>query len=48
MPDAIYKLHKGKVELVMLTGESRTTSKAVAKKPGIDNVFAEVPRGQEA
>ena len=48
MPDAIYKLHKGKVDLVMLTGDSRTTANAVAKKPGIDEVVAEVLRDQEA
>ena len=41
-PDAIRTLHEEGVRLVMLTGDSRTTAHAVAKKLGIDDVMAEV------
>ncbi len=41
-PEAVKLLHDAGVELVMLTGDSRTTAEAVAAKLGIDRVEAEV------
>ncbi|HVE87066.1 MAG TPA: heavy metal translocating P-type ATPase [Myxococcales bacterium] len=41
-PEAIRLLHDEGVRLVMLTGDSRTTAEAVARKLGIDEVMAEV------
>ena len=41
-PEAIRLLHHEGVQVVMLTGDNRTTAEAVAKKLGIDDVVAEV------
>lgn len=41
-PDAIKALHAEGLEIVMVTGDSETTAKAVAKELGIDQVFADV------
>jgi len=41
-PDAIKALHAEGLEIVMVTGDSETTAKAVAKELGIDRVFADV------
>ncbi|MCL5005562.1 MAG: heavy metal translocating P-type ATPase [Acidobacteria bacterium] len=41
-PEAIKLLHDEGIRIVMLTGDSRTTAEAVAKKLGIDEVEAEV------
>ena len=41
-PDAIRQLHGDGIRIVMLTGDSRTTAGAVAKKLQIDQVVAEV------
>jgi Cu+-exporting ATPase len=41
-PEAIRDLHAEGVEVVMLTGDSRTTATAVARKLNIDRVEAEV------
>ena len=41
-PEAIQELHQEGVRIVMLTGDSRTTAEAVAKKLSIDEVRAEV------
>jgi Cu+-exporting ATPase len=41
-PDAIKQLHAEGVRIVMLTGDSRTTAEAVARKLDIDEVVAEV------
>jgi len=41
-PEAIAALHKDNVEIVMLTGDSKTTADAVASKLNIDQVIAEV------
>jgi Cu+-exporting ATPase len=41
-PEAIRKLHDESIRIVMLTGDSQTTAKAVAAKLGIDEVIAEV------
>jgi P-type Cu+ transporter len=47
-PQAIEALHGEGVRIVMLTGDSRTTAQAVARKLGIDDVFAEVLPDQKA
>lgn len=48
-PEAIRQLHAEGIGIVMLTGDSRTTAEAVAKKLGIDKVEAEVlPEGKAA
>ena len=47
-PEAIKALHEDGVEIVMLTGDSETTAKAVAKKLNIDKLFAEVLPDQKA
>ena len=41
-PEAIRQLHDDGIRIVMLTGDSRTTAEAVAKKLNIDQVIAEV------
>jgi P-type Cu+ transporter len=41
-PEAIRLLHEEGIRIVMLTGDSRTTAEAVARKLGIDEVEAEV------
>ena len=41
-PEAIKQLHAEGIRLVMLTGDSRTTAEAVARKLEIDEVLAEV------
>jgi P-type Cu+ transporter len=46
--EAIELLRKEGVRLVMLTGDSRTTAEAVAKKLGIEHVEAEVLPDQKA
>jgi Cu+-exporting ATPase len=47
-PDAIRQLREDGIELVMLTGDSRTTAEAVARELGIDRVVAEVLPDQKA
>jgi Cu+-exporting ATPase len=41
-PEAVDLLHREGIEIIMLTGDSRTTAGAVARKLGIDRVEAEV------
>ncbi|MGI8961657.1 MAG: heavy metal translocating P-type ATPase, partial [Bryobacteraceae bacterium] len=41
-PEAVALLHRERVHIIMLTGDSRTTALAVAKHLGIDGVEAEV------
>ena len=41
-PEAIRQLHGEGIRIVMLTGDNRTTARAVADKLGIDEVIAEV------
>jgi len=41
-PDAIRKLQKEKIKVVMLTGDNRATAEAVAKQLNIDEVVADV------
>jgi len=46
-PEAVSLLHRENVRITMLTGDSRTTALAVAKRLGIDSVEAEVlPEGK--
>lgn len=40
--EAVKQLHAEEIHIVMLTGDSRTTAEAVARKLGIDEVVAEV------
>lgn len=47
-PEAIDALHKEGIKIVMLTGDSRTTAEAVAKRLDIDEVVAEVLPEQKA
>ena len=47
-PEAIATLHAAGVRIVMLTGDSATTAKAVASKLGIDELRAEVLPDQKA
>ncbi len=46
--EAIEDLHKAGVDVVMLTGDSKTTAQAVASKLNIDRVEAEVLPDQKA
>jgi Cu+-exporting ATPase len=41
-PEAIRALHRERIRVVMLTGDSRTTAEAVARQLDIDEVVAEV------
>jgi P-type Cu+ transporter len=41
-PEAIERLHRERIRIVMLTGDSRATAEAVARKLGIDQVQAGV------
>jgi Cu+-exporting ATPase len=41
-PEAVQLLHADGVELIMLTGDNRTTARAVARRLGIERVEAEV------
>ncbi len=47
-PEAISMLHKEHIKIVMLTGDSEKTAKSVAKKLGIDKVYAEVSPKEKA
>ncbi len=47
-PEAIRQLHAEGIRLVMLTGDTRTTAEAVARKLAIDEVVAEVLPDQKA
>ena len=46
--EAIEVLHRESIRIVMLTGDSRTTAEAVARRLGIDRVEAEVLPEQKA
>jgi P-type Cu+ transporter len=46
--EAIESIHGEGIAIVMLTGDSRTTAEAVAKKLGIDDVVAEVLPNEKA
>src|SRR4030095_15949280 len=45
--DAIQRLHEHRIEVVMLTGDAKAVSRAVATNLGIDTVFAEVLPGDK-
>ena len=47
-PEAIRQLHEQRIRIVMLTGDSRTTAEAVARRLGIDEVVPEVLPTQKA
>jgi Cu+-exporting ATPase len=47
-PEAIEQLHRQKIRIVMLTGDSRATADAVARKLGIDEVHAGVLPDQKS
>src|SRR5689334_10754593 len=47
-PEAIRELHEQRIRIVMLTGDSRTTAEAVARRLGIDDVVPEVLPTQKA
>ena len=47
-PEAIRELHQQGIKIVMLTGDSKTTAQAVARKLNIDEVVAEVLPNQKA
>jgi len=46
--EALAKLHRDGIHIVMLTGDSRTTADSVARKLGIDQVHAEILPGQKS
>jgi Cu+-exporting ATPase len=47
-PEAIAQLHKEGLRIVMMTGDSRTTAEAVARKLAIDDVMSDVLPDQKA
>ncbi len=47
-PDALQALARDGIEIVMLTGDSRITAEAVARKLGIESVMAEVAPDEKA
>ncbi len=47
-PDAIQQLHKEKIDVVMLTGDTNVTAESVARKLTIDSVIAGVLPDQKA
>src|SRR5690606_16607361 len=46
--DMVSSLKIKGIEVWMMTGDNNRTAKAVAKKVGIDNIFAEVLPGEKA
>ena len=46
--EAVQRLHDQRIEVIMMTGDSRPVAEAVARELGIDTVFAEVLPDQKA
>jgi Cu+-exporting ATPase len=46
--EALAKLHRDGIQIIMLTGDSRATAESVARKLGIDQVHAEILPGQKS
>lgn len=47
-PEAVRMLHADGLKIIMLTGDNRPTAEAVARKLGIDEVYAEVQPQEKA
>jgi len=47
-PEALAKLHREGIRIIMLTGDSRATADSVARKLGIDQVHAEILPDQKS
>ena len=47
-PEALAKLHREGIRIIMLTGDSRASADSVARKLGVDQVHAEVLPGQKS
>ncbi|MGB8542335.1 MAG: heavy metal translocating P-type ATPase [Candidatus Acidiferrales bacterium] len=46
--EALAKLHRDGIRIIMLTGDSRATAESVARKLGIDQVHADILPGQKS
>ena len=47
-PEALAKLHREGIRIIMLTGDSRATADSVARKLGIDQIHAEILPSQKS
>jgi len=47
-PEALAKLHREGIRIIMLTGDSRRTADSVARKLGIDQIHAEILPSQKS
>ena len=47
-PEALTKLHREGIRIIMLTGDSRATADSVARKLGIDQIHAEILPSQKS
>ena len=46
--EAVTDLHKARIRVAMITGDSKTVADSVARRIGIDDVAAEVPPADNA